>query len=281
MLEFFIEAQSRVTALQQQQFSILEIRAESERALLRTPASAPVLSEFVKKNEFLQIPECVLDAEFRGLLSATTVQVVHAAHTAHTAVAPAQNSMPNSDPETQVLESFATTVESSSACAAALLLPPGFWLRQNWSASEEPFLLEYAALLKSRNALFLRTGFLSSEFEIHESVLMGFRGVALQAALLDEFQIQFLTEVGRDYKTCLVWAVESEETLKRVLKTDAPYLGIVALPNEKGERNLGLLQRLAPKIPNTCLKIAFLPGAKAHEINYARAAGFVCVVGSS
>ena len=265
LLEFCIEAQRSVTELQQRLFPLPEMRSQSEKYLeknwlaLNTPPAgntggAVALAKFVKKGNFAQAPECILEPEFFKRMAP-------------------KNECPGME---AVVQSCETTKPEIAAC----MLPPGFWLREHWTAHEEPLLLEFAQHLARRNALFLRTGFLSSEFEVHESVLMGFRGIVLYATLLDEFQIQFLTEVCRDFKTCLVWAVDSEETLKRVLKTDAPYLSIAALPNEKGERNLSFLQKMIPKIPNTCPRVAVLPGAKPHEVSYAQAAGYACVVGS-
>lgn len=258
LAHFLLEAQSRVTSLQERQYSLIEMRSRAEDFLknVSQKLTAPLFFQSSVPSKLpMRICEFIMGKELQTLF-----RIV-------------------GETEDEInLENF---IKPKNQDTSAILLPPGYWLRDQWSGCEESFLQSYATAIAAGNSFLFRTGFLSSEFEIYESLLLGFRGISMHATTLDEFQIQFLTEVCRDFKMCLIWLVEDKEVLNRVLKTDAPYLAIFLAPDEKGERNLTVLRALAPKIPNSCPKIAFLPGARPNEMKYAYASGFTCVFGST
>ena len=112
---------------------------------------------------------------------------------------------------------------------------------------------------KYGNQVFLlRNGFFQSEFDVLESAALGYDGICIHAQGLDHYEIQYLTELCRDFRLSLVVWVDSEETVDTALQTDAPYLGINAMHAEDFSDNTIQLTRLAQRIPSTCTRLAWL-----------------------
>lgn len=192
------------------------------------------------------------------------------------------------------LEAFLNLAGAQGACPMAVVqVPLAHWAQAAWheasegDASPESGLSAFVGAVGSafggdRDAPFLlmRGGFLGTEFDVLESVVMGFRGVFLWARGRDVFTLQLLTEVCRDFKMCLIWMVESEDSLARVLETDAPFVCLSALEPTRLERNLPFLQKAFPKIPRTTARMAWVPGADPGTLTFAKTLGFQIAFGS-
>jgi hypothetical protein len=105
----------------------------------------------------------------------------------------------------------------------------------------------------------LRTGFLSTEFDVLETVALGFQGLCIHARVLDVYEIQLLTEICRDFRITLVAIADSQETLARVLESDCPYAGLWGYDSKSFAPNFSIVSKLSSKVPSSCYRIAFLP----------------------
>lgn len=252
LYDFFLDARRSLVTLWQDQLPLSELRQiAEERVLERTGGGAPVryLGELIGRNAISSIPELVLDP---GLARA----------------------LGRPEPALEGL---------SEHPVVAALLPPQFGIMSFFlqEGMEEPgFSLEDFSVL--RNALrpaqqLVRSGFLSSEFDVLESAAFGFHGVTLHARHLDHFQIQYLTELCRDYKMSAVVIADSEATLGRVLETDAPYLGVWGYGARDLMRDFSVFDKLSCRLPSTCVPFAFYPNVADSDRELLRVLGFRAV----
>lgn len=115
---------------------------------------------------------------------------------------------------------------------------------------------------KTSSQISIRTGFFQQEWDIYASLLMGFQALTIYTTGLDHFQIQYLTEVGRDYGMAILFVVHNEIELRVVLETDAPYILVSSLHPKNFSHNPQPLIQLSPHIPKTMK--AFLLGQTQH-----------------
>lgn len=97
----------------------------------------------------------------------------------------------------------------------------------------------------------LRTGFYQDEYEIYKSILMGFQGLTIYVTGLDCFQIQYLTEVARDFSFSILFVVHNKDELKLVLETDAPYLLFSTFEKKNFSIKSCILYNLSQFVPKT------------------------------
>ncbi len=105
----------------------------------------------------------------------------------------------------------------------------------------------------------IRTGFYRDEFEIYQSILMGFQGLTIYVAGLDLFQIQYLTEIARDYLFSLFFVVHNKEELNLVLQTDAPYIVFSAYKSKNFSIHTSIFYNLSQFVPKTANLFALAP----------------------
>lgn len=75
----------------------------------------------------------------------------------------------------------------------------------------------------------IKHGFFTQEYDIYEAKIEGFDAITIYVKPLDHFKIQYLTEIGRDYKISIIFTICDTQDLEKVMKTDCPYLMIFAL----------------------------------------------------
>ncbi len=226
LLDFFLNARRALVREWTEELPISSLRQiADEEFKLRKHKSHCYLKDFQKSNVCLPLPEFVFDADFRHPLG-------------------------------RIQRGFFSP-EAEEVGAVALFLPPseGILTLDHDSAREwQSFLASMPP-----KALCLRTGFLSTEFDVLESIALGFGGVCIHARLLDVYEIQLLTEICRDFKMTMVAVADSAATLGRILESDCPYVGLWGYDAHSFTPDFGLISKLAPKIPGTCYRVAFLP----------------------
>lgn len=105
----------------------------------------------------------------------------------------------------------------------------------------------------------IRTGFFQDEYEIFKSILMGFHALTIYVTGLDYFQIQYLTEIARDYLFSLFFVIHSKEELNTILETDAPYFVFSTYQKKNFTVNPSLLYNLSQFVPRTANLFALGP----------------------
>jgi hypothetical protein len=224
LLDFFLNARCALVEQWSRTLPLTELRdLANENFEQRKHLPAKYLSDFFVSQKCVPIPEFVFDAEFQAPLKRPT--------------------RPSSN------------LPESGACA--LFLPPeqGLFTLDDESANAwRDFLTGNVA---HRHCL--RTGFLSTEFDVLESVVLGFQGLCVQARLLDVYEIQLLTEICRDFRITMVAIADSPETLARVLESDCPYVGLWGYDPKNFSANFNMVSKLSSKVPSSCHRIVFLP----------------------
>jgi hypothetical protein len=105
----------------------------------------------------------------------------------------------------------------------------------------------------------IRTGFYQDEFEIYNTLLMGFHGMTIYIDGLDIFQIQYLTEIARDYFVTLFFVVHDKYELNLVLETDAPNIVFSTYNKKNFSFNQSILYNLSQFVPTTANLFALGP----------------------
>jgi hypothetical protein len=252
LYDFFLDARRSLVTLWQDQLPLSELRQiAEERVAERTSGGLPIqyLGERLPRGSLTSIPELVLDPTLARALG--RCEPVLEGLTEHKAV--------------------------------AAFFPPQFGIMSFFlqEGQEEPgFSLEDFSTLRTAlqpQQQLVRSGFLSSEFDVLESAAFGFHGVTIHARHLDHFQIQYLTELCRDFKMSAVVVVDSEATLARVLETDAPYLGAWGYTARDLTRDFSIFDRLSRKFPSTCVSFAFYPNVTDSDRQLMQGLGFRAV----
>jgi hypothetical protein len=231
MLDFFLNARRALVSQWLRSLPVSELRKiAEERFEGRRFQSACFLGEVVQSGRCLGFPEFVFDADFVSLLK---------------------------KPE-RALKAL------SGAKGCACFLPPEAGIL-NLEAPSMSTVIEFLSVVPSDMPC-IRTGFLSTEFDVWESIALGFNGLCIHARHLDLFEIQFFTEICRDFKMSLVAIAESRETLSRIIESDCPYVGLWGYNVNTFAPDFAALSKMASKVPSTCLKVAFLSGDSHSEV---------------
>ena len=114
-------------------------------------------------------------------------------------------------------------------------------------------------ICKGDDQFALRTGFYQDEFDIYQSILMGFQGMTLYTEGLDVYQLQYLTEIARDYSFSLFFVIHNKQELDCVLETDAPYFILSSFDKKNFSKNNTPLYHLSPFVPKTASLFAMGP----------------------
>ena len=97
----------------------------------------------------------------------------------------------------------------------------------------------------------IRTGFFQDEYEIYHSILMGFQGLSIYVLGLDVYQVQYLTEIAREYSFSLFFIVHNKDELNIVLQTDAPYIVFSSYEAKNFDLNVSFLYKLSQFVPKS------------------------------
>ncbi|MBX9703924.1 MAG: hypothetical protein K2X39_07195 [Silvanigrellaceae bacterium] len=124
------------------------------------------------------------------------------------------------------------------------------------------------------NCFFIHSGFFSSESDIYRSVAQNFKGMFLFANGKDHYELQLLTEIGRDFGISILFVASNLEEVNEILKTDAPYLVISAYHPKDFQTNLALPMTAISKVPNTCRCFCLAPPLLAKESEALKQLGF-------
>lgn len=275
LLEFLLNAQQRVTHARMLALGMSEARRQAEE-LCRLLPPLRRLGEWFLGEKPVCVPQAIPDADFFKLMrpnaaqqASTRTSSQESTHTSSQEGLVAGAVVINEFTVATHWSDFVTGLSAQQHGVSAIFLPPGFDSQAALASAPAPgmgtaltdFLKNHQekSLAANHHRLLLRTGVLSHEFEIYESLLLGFGGLVMHAAHLDHFELQYHTEICRDLKMHLILLADSESTLEKILLTDAPYIGIWAYSALDFSSHWRVLQGLAPRIPSTCLKFAFHP----------------------
>lgn len=111
--------------------------------------------------------------------------------------------------------------------------------------------------IKYEGSMIFRTGFFSEEYEIYDSILHGFNGLFLYCQGLDKYQIQYLTEIAREYHFTLIFLIHNKNELQALLETDAPYLAISGYKAHNFEFDPSIFFQLSNLVPQTASLMAW------------------------
>jgi indole-3-glycerol phosphate synthase len=134
--------------------------------------------------------------------------------------------------------------------------------------------LDYLALIRQKIPTpLLRKDFTLHEVQIYQAVLAGADAVLLIVAALSDEELKHLSataaRIGID---CLV-EVHDENEVKRALDIGASFIGINNRNLATFELDLGVTERLAPKIPKTCTIVSESGIQTAYDVRRVVAAG--------
>jgi indole-3-glycerol phosphate synthase len=134
--------------------------------------------------------------------------------------------------------------------------------------------LDYLALIRQKVPTpLLRKDFTLHEVQIYQAVLAGADAVLLIVAALSDEELKHLSataeRIGID---CLV-EVHDEDEVKRALDIGASFIGINNRNLATFELDLGVTERLAPKIPKTCTIVSESGIRTAYDVRRVVAAG--------
>jgi indole-3-glycerol phosphate synthase len=134
--------------------------------------------------------------------------------------------------------------------------------------------LDYLALIRQKVPIpLLRKDFILHEVQIYQAALAGADAVLLIVAALSDEELKNLSataeRIGID---CLV-EVHDETELERTLDIGASFIGINNRDLATFELDLGVTERLAPKIPKRCAIVSESGIRTAHDVRRVVAAG--------
>ncbi|WP_338635425.1 hypothetical protein [Spirobacillus cienkowskii] len=112
-------------------------------------------------------------------------------------------------------------------------------------------------LYKNDDCMVFRSGFFSDEYDLYESMLLGFDGMVVYSYGMDKYKIQLLTEIARDYHFTLMFIVHNKQEIREVLETDAPYIAISGFNPKTFEVDFSHFVHLSQYIPKTTNLIAW------------------------
>ncbi len=235
LLDFFINGRRSLVQQWQREISIPDLRKlAEERFSHRKMLPARYLGDFLNSKSCLPVPEFVFDSDFRAPLG----------------------------------RSEKSKMECPSAGASALFLPPEEGLF-SLGGDSVPLWVDFLSQIPPE-VLCLRTGFLSTEFDVLETAALGFHGLCVHARVLDLYEIQLFTEICRDFSMTLIAIADSASTVERILESDCPYVGLWGYDVETFSPQFSLLSKLVPKIPSTCHRVVFLPSTQQVPLDVLR-----------
>ncbi|BBH52320.1 hypothetical protein [Fluviispira sanaruensis] len=135
-------------------------------------------------------------------------------------------------------------------------------------------------ICKSDENFVVRSGFYSSEYDIYESILLGFNGIILYCKGFDKFKIQYFTEIGRDFHFSIFFLILSKQELLTVLETDAPYFPIFGFNPHSFSLDFSLLVNLINLIPKTAEPIAYVGKVSNDKIKFLQDIGYKYIIRS-
>ena len=101
----------------------------------------------------------------------------------------------------------------------------------------------------------LRKDFIIDELQIHEALTLGADTYLLIVAILEEAELKYLIEVGKNLGMTPLVEIHDEQELETALAAGAEVIGV----NNRDLRNftvdMGLTARLSPKVPEGCILI--------------------------
>jgi hypothetical protein len=225
-LDFFIEQQRKLSQLKYDSMSLEAMREHTSLSLASQPRRVR-WAQFIERAEgLLRLPFEVSDEEFAPLFYRQGEKKKQG------------DRQSSSDGK----------AFSSAACGKVIFTSP---LSDQWQSS---------LLRKSVLDFYIRAGFYQSEWDIYETVMLGFDGLLMYASGLDVFQMQYLTEIARDYQLSLFFILHSKEELKQALETDAPYFVLSAFSPKNFSYDPAFLVKTIPHIPKTASLLAFGSG---------------------
>lgn len=110
---------------------------------------------------------------------------------------------------------------------------------------------------KNENIFTFRTGFFNHEYELYDSILLGFDGIFIYCQDLDKYKIQYLVEIGRDFHFPIIFIVHNKYELQTLLETDAPYLAISGYSALNFSFETSVFFQLASLVPKTANLMAW------------------------
>lgn len=129
-------------------------------------------------------------------------------------------------------------------------------------------------ILKGDNYFAIRTGFFSNELDIYDSILNNFDGIALFVSGKDSYQIQYLTEIGRDFSFPIIFIAQNKQEVLSILNTDAPYFAIFGFEQENLSPNLKQVLSLYNLFPKTTYPIAFTNNVNKEKVTVLKNLGY-------
>lgn len=86
---------------------------------------------------------------------------------------------------------------------------------------------------------------------------MGWASVATFSGGLDAAGVQYFTEWCRELQLSIIWLVADERELAALLKSDAPYVGLLVSEAADGAAAVRCAVRLRSRVPPECVTICF------------------------
>ena len=113
--------------------------------------------------------------------------------------------------------------------------------------------LDYLALIRQRvpNPL-LRKDFILHEVQIYQAALAGADAVLLIVAALSDEELKHLNSTAEKIGIDCMIEVHDQDEVRRALDIGASFIGINNRNLATFELDLGVTERLAPKVPKTC-----------------------------
>jgi hypothetical protein len=93
--------------------------------------------------------------------------------------------------------------------------------------------------------------------QLLDAARMGWGAVASFVGGLDGSGVQYFTEWCRDLRLSLIWLVSDEKELGALLRSDAPYAGLMVSETVQGTKALRQALRLAALVPKGCSTVCF------------------------
>jgi indole-3-glycerol phosphate synthase len=124
----------------------------------------------------------------------------------------------------------------------------------------------------------LRKDFVVDECMLLEGAAYGADAVLLIAAILDEPTLARLRELAREYGIPVLLEVHDEQELERAVALEPELLGVNARDLRTLHTDLGVVERLLPRVPPGPLRVAESGLRTADDLKRVRAAGAQAVL---
>ncbi len=112
-------------------------------------------------------------------------------------------------------------------------------------------------LQKRSNSYVVKFGFFQCEYSIYLAARDGFQCVTIFVHELDKYQIQYLTEVGREAGIDIIFLIQQKAELDEVLETDAPYFAFFCFDATSFTPQDSFSSKCVHLVPKGVLRIAF------------------------